>query len=76
MATVQLSSLQGPMLTLQPLKEVSQEPAAVSDGAIKDKFEELDKAGSEQLVDFLMVSKRLGSHTRSDRLHQQLQVLS
>lgn len=37
-----------------PLKEVSQEPAAVSDSAVKDKFEELDKAGSEQLVDFLM----------------------
>ncbi|DBA86755.1 TPA: hypothetical protein ACH3X1_016644 [Trebouxia sp. C0004] len=37
-----------------PLKEVNQEPAAMSDSTVKDKFTELDKALSEQLVDFLM----------------------
>ncbi len=43
------------VLSLQPLKEVNQEPAAMSDSTVKDKFTELAKALSEQLVDFLMV---------------------
>ncbi len=43
------------MVSLQPLKEVNQEPAAVSDITVKDKFTKLAKALSEQLVDFLMV---------------------
>ncbi len=43
------------VVSLQPLKEVNQEPAAVSDSTVKDKFTELAKALSEQLVDFLMV---------------------
>ncbi|KAL0055103.1 hypothetical protein WJX82_007048 [Trebouxia sp. C0006] len=38
----------------KPLKEVNQEPAAMSDSTVKDKFTELSKAMSEQLVDFLM----------------------
>lgn len=42
-------------VSLQPLKEVNQEPAAMSDSTVKDKFTELAKALSEQLVDFLMV---------------------
>ncbi|KAL0020157.1 hypothetical protein WJX77_010289 [Trebouxia sp. C0004] len=42
------------VVSLQPLKEVNQEPAAMSDSTVKDKFTELDKALSEQLVDFLM----------------------
>ncbi|KAL0028006.1 hypothetical protein WJX79_010402 [Trebouxia sp. C0005] len=37
-----------------PLKEVNQEPAAMSDSRVKDKFTELTKTLSEQLVDFLM----------------------
>ena len=43
------------VVVLQPLKEVNQEPAAMSDSTVKDKFAELAKALSEQLVDFLMV---------------------
>jgi len=43
-------------LILQPLKEVSQEPAAVSDSTVNDKFTELGKALSEQLVEFLLVT--------------------
>ncbi len=53
---------------LQPLKEVNQEPAAMSDSTVKDKFTELSKAMSEQLVDFLMVCNH--QHTPALMLYQ------
>lgn len=45
------------LLPMQPLKEVSKEPAAGSDSALTDKYKELEKAVNEQLVEFLFVSK-------------------